>query len=81
MVNEPPAPVMDVSTPPTPKHDEVDKKHEAKPESKDKSKAKVGSKAIQPKNNNSVTTAIVATVFIVFGLAALATYAYFKSTT
>lgn len=42
-------------------------------------KAKVDSKVQQPpKDDNNVTAAIVATVFIVFGLAALATYAYFK---
>lgn len=53
-----------------------------KPESKEKPKAKIESKVLQPKNtSNSVTAAIVATVFIVFGLAALATYAYFKQNT
>ena len=54
---------------------------ESKPETKDKAKAKVESKVIQPQKSNGVTAAIVATVFIVFGLAALATYAYLKQNT
>lgn len=75
-------PALAVAPPDTEaKSDEPKQVAESKPESKDKAKAKVESKVIQPQKSNGVTAAIVATVFIVFGLAALATYAYFKQNT
>ncbi len=93
MQNEPTTPVMDVSAPPQPSKPaestlaqappEAEEKPKAeidlkKAESNDKKKATVQSKVQEPKNSNGVGMAITATVIIVFGLAALATFAYLQ---
>ncbi len=88
MPNESTAPVMDVSAPPAqPKPaapplaqapQETDTKTKSDPKSEDKKKATVQSKAEEPKASNGVGMAIFATVVIVLGLAALATYAYLQ---
>lgn len=89
-VAEPPAapspPVMDV-TPPAPMatpppEDEPDLTQNNEPVAPPPNKPKPPKAKASPKPHNpnsSVTAAIVATVIIVLGLAALATYAYLKT--
>lgn len=80
-------PVMDVSAPPTSPKPAQPAMAQAPAETKaaepvkkkeEKPKATVEGKVKKTNESNGVTAAIFATVIIVFGLAAIATYAYLK---
>jgi hypothetical protein len=82
MEEKPPAaPVMDVVTPAAVKAVPADAEPKDKPAPVETPKAKVQQKPAKPakKRGNGVGMAIFATIVIVLGLAAMATYAYLKT--